>query len=926
MGAKKTTARELLKHELADGTRELTTLLRLAEAVSETLGLDEVIQRTLEIIQEHFLTPLAIAMYLWDEPPEQLQLVGWRNLPQPWIRRCQRLNLDAPVIGEVQRTGQVVVLNTLEELEQAAGARVRQQIRREMKSYVSSVHIPLHTKRRTVGVLSVAGRWERQFSRESVDFFTALGFQIGVAIDRAQQQAAEQQRAERLELESQRLKDELRTLHQVSLTMQSTLDLDQLLKEITGSLVHRLGYKGAGIFLSAPRERLFVGAAFSADQPGLQQKVEQIIGRKITDLRVRVQPEHSGAAQRFLEGQVIVSHDLSEVLFPLFSKAACRAVQKLRGLKSLIVIPLMAKEEIVGGLFVSSDKMDLSQRDHEMLITFANQAAIAIANARLFEQEKKRAQQLALINQLGQQAASTLDLKTLSLSVAQDIHESFHYESVELWLVDEATDESVVWAHAGGLKGMIPLAARQKNSDGILGYVVRSGHTHLCNDVREDPWYIPAHLTGIQSELCAPIRIGEKIIGAINLESRQLNAFDESDAHVLETICRQIAHPIENALTLKFYKSILDTLPVATIILDAALQVVLVNRKFNELFGVSEEQAAGKPVFKLIPQRRARELIGKGRREESLRGCARSDWDCVLELIDQVRHEGGLREAEFSLPFPGVEGKILRAVISSIDSRGSEAQTLVMLEDINEKVHLTEHLIQSEKRSAMGELAITIAHELGNPLGIISSALQFVQDQLRRESKHVPEELELIADNVERMHELLKSLSEFSGPEQWQLSYADIHQALSRVLAFIRREAETHQVTLETRFDESVPLCRVNIKQLKQVFLNLFKNALEAMPEGGQLSVRTQRLPADLFNPEGTVLIEVSDTGPGIPGSELEAIFKPFYSTKEQGSGLGLFFCQQIIERHRGCLTVRSRPGRGTTFSIRLPITENDER
>ncbi|MBI4639620.1 MAG: GHKL domain-containing protein, partial [Candidatus Tectomicrobia bacterium] len=180
-------------------------------------------------------------------------------------------------------------------------------------------------------------------------------------------------------------------------------------------------------------------------------------------------------------------------------------------------------------------------------------------------------------------------------------------------------------------------------------------------------------------------------------------------------------------------------------------------------------------------------------------------------------------------------------------------------------------------------------------------------------------------DNVNEMHRLLKSLSEFSGPERPHLEYLDIHQSLSQVLAFVVKEAEGRKVKIETDFRESLPIS-ADHKKLKQVFLNFFKNALEAMPEGGRLSVKTRLASGDFSEKKSGMTIQISDTGVGIAQEEIDFIFRPFYSTKKGGTGLGLSFCQRIIEEHGGEITVDSQIGRGTTFTILLPLKREREK
>jgi signal transduction histidine kinase len=211
----------------------------------------------------------------------------------------------------------------------------------------------------------------------------------------------------------------------------------------------------------------------------------------------------------------------------------------------------------------------------------------------------------------------------------------------------------------------------------------------------------------------------------------------------------------------------------------------------------------------------------------------------------------------------------------------------------------------------------------------MSATLQYMQQRLHEKHDSLAAEMEMILENLNRMDELLKCLVEFTGPERPHVEYQDIPRTLSQVLTFVAKEAEGRKVTIHTDFERNVPPCLADHRKLKQVFLNLFKNALEAMPEGGRLSVRVTLVRHAAAAQRPVLSIEVSDTGIGIPEGDLDAIFRPFYSTKKGGTGLGLPFCRRVIEEHGGEISVQRQRGRGTAVTLRLPMTppgrEEDE-
>lgn len=354
----------------------------------------------------------------------------------------------------------------------------------------------------------------------------------------------------------------------------------------------------------------------------------------------------------------------------------------------------------------------------------------------------------------------------------------------------------------------------------------------------------------------------------------------------------------------QLYRDILDALPIAILVLDGHLNVLMANKGISSLMTLPNH-GEGLRIQQLIPHERLHKQLG------------------------EVQRHGGTREVELHLLprqgfFKGIAA--LKAIAVGIHPGELEGPSVLMLlEDLSERIRLEQQLIQSEKLAGMGQLAASLAHELGNPLTVMSSTLQYLHKCLRERGDSLAEKMEVILDNLARMDELLKTLVGFAGPERPHHECLDMQQTLSHVLTFVAKEAEAHKVTIHTDFEPTPAPCWADHRQLRQVFLNLFKNALEAMPGGGRLTVKVRRLASPTSSDQSELCIEVSDTGIGIEAMDLEMIFRPFYSTKKQGTGLGLPFCRRVIEEHGGEISVHSRRGEGTTVTIRLPVTRDGE-
>jgi signal transduction histidine kinase len=266
---------------------------------------------------------------------------------------------------------------------------------------------------------------------------------------------------------------------------------------------------------------------------------------------------------------------------------------------------------------------------------------------------------------------------------------------------------------------------------------------------------------------------------------------------------------------------------------------------------------------------------------------------------------------------------------STSATRGADAALaaggfkLLMLENINDSAELEQLLVETEKQAAMAQLAAGILHEVANPLTSLGSNLVFIRSAMgQSKGTEVAQALDVSLEQLDQMRQLLGTLSGLPGRLAPRYELADPHELVRRCVTFIAKEAECRKIALAVSFAASSLACEIDVRLIKQVLINLLKNAMEAMPLGGRIDVRTSYRAASPGEPEA-VEIEVADTGIGIPDSDLRKVFRPLFSTKPRGAGLGLSFCRQAVEDHGGTIRLANRgKDRGTVAIVSLPVRQ----
>ena len=327
--------------------------------------------------------------------------------------------------------------------------------------------------------------------------------------------------------------------------------------------------------------------------------------------------------------------------------------------------------------------------------------------------------------------------------------------------------------------------------------------------------------------------------------------------------------------------------------IDRLGQIGIFNPAAEKMFGYSAEEVIGKNVTVLMPEPYASE-------HESY--IARYKRSGQARIIGRTREVAARRKS----------GEIFRVEISVTEIRENHEQRFVaFVRDISDKAELQAQVTDQARRETIDVTTAMMVHEIANPLYGISLTIEVLQRQLPKIAKKtVNAALQRISDEITRLKELIKDYRSLASRDQYNLCSVSLPDLVEEFCLMEKPKLVVKAIGLETSFDPELPAIYADGEKIKQVLLNLFQNAEDAMPEGGTLTLKG-------YESEGKVMLEVQDTGVGIP--EDFDLFVPFKTTKSFGTGLGLIITQRIIARHDGSLSYRSEPGKGTTFIVALP-------
>jgi PAS domain S-box-containing protein len=731
--------------------------------------------------------------------------------------------------------------------------------------------IPIQTAGSPSGILLLFSAEPNRWAQEGSSLLASIAGQAAMAIENT-----------RLRQECDQRTEDLALINEIS-EASSSLHLNDVLRIVMQRIVENFQVRRCAIFLVDQQTRQVVLRAVHNPEDVLD------------DVRVMVslndRPHVAGAVETRMPIEIEdVYRD--ERLRSFWEKA------RELDIRTQLAVPLITKQRVIGAISIdrSASAPSFSKSELSLLQTIAHQAASAIENARLYQEVQRRAEHLWLANMVSHDIGTQLDIHQLLWEVVRLIRETFDCYYVTIGLLEG--NEIAFRAGINYMYQAIPEIRLKLLSDqpSIAGWVARRGRPCLVRDVRDDPRYrTRPGLEDIRSQLSVPLKAREHApsstgaadhtIGVLDVASTQVGAFSEQDQQLLETLASQVAVAVENARLFTRVQEERATLEVlinstddAIVITDADDRILLFNPAACDMFGQAEVPSPGTPLAEAVDS---------------------------AELWEFWRHVAQDDAYVTEIPLP--DGRTLHGSITTVPEVGKVA----VMQDIT---------YLKELDRVKSEFVSTVSHDLRSPLQVIQTSAELIGrlGELNREQRREVEHIQAVVRRISDLIQNLLDIGRIEAGVGMDVEPCAIDVIIARAAGSCRALAEEKGLDFIVDVPRALPLVPCNPLRLDQVITNLVTNAIKFTTEGS-VSVMAR---AD----DGWVVLEVRDTGIGIPLEDQERLFQKFYRVRSpdthgiQGTGLGLAIVRSILEAYGGRIDVESFPRLGSTFTVRLPV------
>lgn len=563
-------------------------------------------------------------------------------------------------------------------------------------------------------------------------------------------------------------------------------------------------------------------------------------------------------------------------------------------------------------------------------------------------------ERLKLLYQVSNVIHSTLDPQQALQLILQEAVRLMRASSGSVALINP--NNGLLEIHASAGLSAEAAGTKLRVNQGITGWVARTGKPARVADVHQDPRYVRLS-DDVRSELAVPLEVLGTVRGVLNVDSRDKDAFSPADQELLEELAVQATKVIQNtwlyeqsrlkARLLETLVSISQTINSALNV-NEALQVIthearsLMEARMCSLLLLDETEhwlelrassGAGRAYLSKPRLNIDESFLGIVVRRKKPMQLENVQTSALYQNTVMAREEGLISLLSAPLVFSGQTIGTLNVYTGEPRSfSNEEIHILTALAELSalaiEKGRLYERIVdveeqlrQNEKLSALGLLAAEVAHEIRNPLTVMKMLYHSLGLEFQPGDPRIKDDA-ILREKMEHLNKIVEQILDFARSAEPVLSDINVNQLLEDLGLLTRHKLRNQQIQFIRRLAPDLPPIMADATQLAQAFLNLTLNAVQSMPEGGSLTIYTRAFRLPRNSPKPThVLIEFRDTGPGMTPEQCRRAFTSLLSTtKQKGTGLGLAIVGRVIEIHRGRVRIRSRPGRGTTVSITLPV------
>jgi NtrC-family two-component system sensor histidine kinase KinB len=735
----------------------------------------------------------------------------------------------------------------------------------------SAICVPLLARDRIVGVLTLVRPQSGRFTQEDLALATAIADQAGIAVSNAHLFRSEQDRRKLAA-----------TLQEIARTISSTLDPQIVFYQVLEQLERVVDFDSASIFLVEDGHLKPVAArGFNAKQVVLDFSLpidEGVLGMQVLKT-----------------GQPMVIEDVQQEPTWLRHQELPEA-DRIRG---WIGAPLIVRDSVVGLLNVDSHHVgSYGPAEVEVVSTFADQAATAVANAQLYGELQRRVQSLVALAETARAITASLDLEEVLQRITERTKESLAVEAASLALLDDESDELVFRVASGRGAGQI-VGTRLQPGKGLAGWVVEHNEAVFSTEVQSDPRFFPEidRRLGYETRVlaCVPIRVQEKTIGVLEAINPRSGTLANDQIELLTGIADLAGTAIVHAQLFKDtqaarqrYASLFEDSIDSILITDLEGTITDANIRAEAFLDQARENLLGTSVLDLFatPPDQLPDPLN------SIEAGQTFNYD------SRVTHH-----SERSLP---VEVHVKRIDVGP----GPFMQWI--LRDISERLELAE---------LRTDLTSMIFHDLRSPLGNIISSLEVLSSTLGDQDETVQSVLSIAARSSRRASRLVESLLDLNRLEAdkavLNMTKASMSALIAESVEEVHPTAEARGQLLRMNLQQGLPAVEMDVDMIRRVLINLLENAIKYTRSGDWIAVSAMQA-------EGEMVVTVQDSGPGISEKDRERIFQKFTRLQREGRskglGLGLAFCRLAIEAHGGKIWVESEEGKGSTFTFTLPL------